>query len=483
MRSELLLPAGSLSKLKTAILYGADAVYAGLPDLSLRVQSKFTIEELIEGVKFAHDRGKRIYLTLNLFTHNRDIEKLPKFLETIRKVNPDGIIASDPGVLSYFIKHAPEIDLHVSTQANVCSWLTVDYWKEQGARMCVLGREVTYKELCEIREKCQDIKIEAFVHGAMCMSYSGRCLISNYLAGRSANQGKCAHSCRWKYHIRVKLKDGLEKVVEINEHNKDMFEMFVEEEMRQGEYLPIEEDERGGYLFNSKDMCLMPKLDEILKIGIDSLKIEGRNKSEYYAATTARAYRQAIDSWKKDPENWKPDAFMKELYPLQNRGFTLGFHEGELKNISHNYDATRTVGNWVFSGVVREWQGDDMIFEARNSIDQGDVIEFLVPDSLKLVRLRLDELVDDYSGEKKVRVSAGQGAAIRIPLKAFAEAGVVMENDTDTVIGQDDLEYIKDKLPLFTVARKEIVLNATYQEIQDKNAADFSKETGINLKK
>lgn len=479
MRSELLMPAGSLNKLKTAFLYGADAVYAGLPDLSLRVQSKFTIEELVEGVKFAHDRGKRIYLTLNLFSHNRDIEKLPKFLETIRQVNPDGVIAGDPGVFSYLRKNAPELPLHVSTQANVCSWLTVDYWKEQGAKMCVLGREVTFKELCEIRDKCEDIKLEIFVHGAMCMSYSGRCLISNFLAGRSANQGKCAHSCRWHYHLRVKLKDGLEKVIEINDSNKDLFDMFVEEEMRPGEYLPVEEDDRGGYIFNSKDMCLMPKLNEILKIGVDSLKIEGRNKSEYYAATTARAYRQAMDAWKNDADNWKPDEYMKELYPLQNRGFTLGFYEGELKNISHNYDATRTVGNWVFAGIVREWQGDDLIMEARNSIDQGDFIEFLVPDSLDIIKVKLDELEDDYTAAKKVRVSAGQGAAIRIPASVL-QSGVVANSDGETPVNYS-VDELKQKLPPFVVARKEIVLNESYQKIQDKNAADFVKETGINL--
>ncbi|MDH5489545.1 MAG: U32 family peptidase, partial [Rhodospirillaceae bacterium] len=242
-RAELLMPAGSLVKLKTAVLYGADAVYAGTPDLSLRTQSDFSLEDLLEGVRFAHEHGVRIYLTLNLFTHNRDIEKLPEFVKTVRQVNPDGVIVSDQGVFHYLREHAPEIDLHISTQANACSWLTVESWKKQGAKLCVLAREVSFAELSEIRAKCPDIKLEAFVHGAMCMTYSGRCLLSNYLAERGANQGNCAQSCRWSYKVLARKKNGDE--VEITPENKDDFDFYLEEEYRQGELMKIEEDDRG----------------------------------------------------------------------------------------------------------------------------------------------------------------------------------------------------------------------------------------------
>jgi putative protease len=302
-KPELLLPAGSLTKLKTAFLYGADAVYAGIPEMSLRAKSKFPLEEMDKGIFFAHNLGKKVYLTLNLFSHNKDISKLEDFAKTIKILKPDGIIISDPGIFQYVKKEIPNIPLHISTQANVCSWLTVDFWKSMGASLCVLGREVSFSEIKEIREKCKDIKLEMFIHGAMCISYSGRCLMSAFMAARSANQGACAHSCRWKYKSKL----------------------LLEEELRPGEYLEMEEDDKGAYILNSKDLCLMPKLDKIISSGIDSLKIEGRNKSEYYVAQTARVYRKAIDDYFDNSESWSPDKYMKELITLQNRGYTLGF--------------------------------------------------------------------------------------------------------------------------------------------------------------
>ena len=252
-KSELLLPAGSLTKLKTALLYGADAVYSGTPDLSLRARSSFPLEELKTGIELVHNKNKKIYLTLNLFSHNKDAEKLSAFTGTIKNLNPDGIIISDPGVFQFVRERIPKLPIHISTQANVSSYLTVNFWKNLGAAQCVLSRETSFKEIKEIKQKCPNIKIEMFIHGAMCISYSGRCLISAFTAARSANRGACAHSCRWKY------------------------KMYLEEEQRQGRFFPIEEDDRGTYFFNSKDLCLMPKLNEILDAKIDSLKIEGRN--------------------------------------------------------------------------------------------------------------------------------------------------------------------------------------------------------------
>ena len=456
-KAELLLPAGSLVKLKTAVLYGADAVYAGTPDMCLRAQSKFSMEDLQEGIDFAHAHGKKIYLTLNLFMHNRDLEKLPKFVETLRQLRPDGVLIADPGVFQYVRENAPELNLFVSTQANICSSLAVKFWQNQGAKLCVLGREVTFEEMRQIRQDCPDILLECFMHGAMCMSYSGRCLISNYLADRSANQGKCAHCCRWHYKLHLRLKDGTLKEIEINEQNKDAFEFLLEEEFRPGEYFEVMEDQNGGYMLNSKDMCLMPRLPDLLSIGMDSLKVEGRNKTEYYAAIVARTYRQAIDDWYKNPEDWKSEKYMADLYTLQNRGYCLGFHDGKLTNISQNYEYTRTLGDWLFAGSVVEWQDNDAVFEVRNYINSGEFIEFLIPGTLENLRLTLTEFEDTESGEVTPRVSAGQGKKIRIRPQAWNR----------------DINEIKRLLPQYVIARKPAPLQGEQKEMLEHKKNEF----------
>ena len=456
-KAELLLPAGSLTKLKTAILYGADAVYAGTPDMSLRTQSKISLEDLQEGIKFVHEKGKKIYLTLNLFMHNRDVEKLPHFIKTLRQLQPDGVLIADPGVFQYVKDNAPELNLFVSTQANICSYQAVKFWQSQGAKLCVLGREVTFEEMKEIREKCPDIMLECFMHGAMCMSYSGRCLISNYLADRSANQGKCAHCCRWHYKLHLRLKDGTIKEIEINEQNKDAFEFLVEEEFRPGEYFEIMEDENGGYILNSKDMCLMPRLNDLLSIGMDSLKVEGRNKTEYYAAIVARTYRKAIDDYYKSPETWDYKKYMDDLYTLQNRGYCLGFHDGKITNISQNYEYTRTLGEWLFAGSIVEWQGDEAIFEIRNYIDKGEFIEFLIPNTLENLRITFDEFEDADTGEITQKVSAGQSKKIRLKAKNFDRP----------------IEEIKKLLPQYVIARKPAKLNTEHETMLNHKKEEF----------
>ena len=456
-KAELLLPAGSLVKLKTAILYGADAVYAGTPDMCLRAQSKFSMEELKEGIDYAHQHHKKIYLTLNLFMHNQDVEKLPTFVNTLRQLKPDGVLIADPGVFQYVKENAPELNLFVSTQANICSWTAVKFWQSQGAKLCVLGREVTFEEAKEIRQKCPDILLETFMHGAMCMSYSGRCLISNYLADRSANQGKCAHCCRWHYKLHLRLKDGTIKEIIIDEHNKNSFEFLLEEEFRPGEYFEVVEDEHGGYILNSKDLCLLPRLPDLLSIGLDSLKVEGRNKTEYYAGTVARAYRQAIDDWYKNPEIWDWHTYMDEFYKLQNRGYCLGFHDGKLTNISQNYEYTRTLGNWLFAGSITEWQGDDAIFEIRNFIENNEEFEFLIPGSLDVIKLNLKSFEDAVTGEITQKVSAGQGKAIRIRPTAWSLP----------------INQIKQLLPQYTIARKLEPLQGFNREMSERKHAEF----------
>ena len=456
-KAELLLPAGSLIKLKTAILYGADAVYAGTPDMCLRAQSKFSLEELKEGIDYVHSHGKKIYLTLNLFMHNRDVEKLPTFVETLRQLRPDGVLIADPGVFQHVKENAPELNLFVSTQANICSWTAVKFWQSQGAKLCVLGREVTFAEAKEIREKCPDILLETFMHGAMCMSYSGRCLISNYLADRSANQGKCAHCCRWHYKLHLRLKDGTIKELTIDENNKDSFEFLLEEEFRPGEYFEVVEDEHGGYFLNSKDMCLMPRLPDLLSVGIDSLKVEGRNKTEYYAGIVARTYRQAIDDWYQNPNNWNYHKYMPELETLQNRGYCLGFHDGKLTNISQNYEYTRTLGYWLFAGSIIEWQGNEAIFEIRNFINSNEEFEFLIPNSLEVIKLKLNEFEDATTAEITSKVSAGQNKSIRIKPEKWNRP----------------IEEIKKLLPQYTIARKYAPISGENKVMLDNKKQEF----------
>ncbi len=442
-RSELLMPAGNLRKLKLAILYGADAVYLGTPDMSLRTKSEFSLEEVIEGVEFCHNHGRRAYLTLNLFSHNKDIPKLDEYIDTVRKVKPDGLIIADPGVFQYVRERAPELPLHISTQANICSWLSVKFWQDQGAELVVLAREVSYPELVEIREECPDIKLEAFVHGAMCMTYSGRCLLSNFMAERGANQGNCANSCRWNYGLKLRLKDGTHQELRITDENADLFEFLLEEGCRPGDLMPIEEDDRGSYILNSRDLCIMPKLDEYLKIGVDSLKVEGRGKSEYYAAIVARAYRMAIDDYHADPENWDPKPYMRELETVGNRGYTLAFHEGRLTNYAHDYEHTASIAQWEYAGIVTEVTEDAFLVEVKNKLEPGDVLDFVSPISRETVLLRVYDFERAHDGARLDVVHGSTKTIIRLPF---------------TLFDHEDIDDLRARFPVYSVLRKERAL-------------------------
>ena len=383
-KSKLLLPAGSLSKLKTAILYGADAVYCGTPDLSLRARSTFPLEELKEAIEFVHNVNKKIYLTLNLFSHNKDVDKLSIFVKTIKELNPDAVIISDPGVFQYVYDRIPNLPIHISTQANVSSYLTVNFWKNMGAKLCVLSRETSFKEIVEIKQKCSNIKLEMFIHGAMCISYSGRCLISAFMASRSANQGACAHSCRWKY------------------------KMYLEEEERPNQFFQIEEDTSGTYFFNSKDLCLMPKLNKILEAKIDSLKIEGRNKTEYYVAQTARIYRKAIDDYYYNPNSWDSNIYMKELETLQNRRYTLGFFDGIPDKNTQDYNDTASKSDYRNCGFIREIKNNVITLELRHKLSKGDEIDLLSPYKFEPYKIKLDNIKISNSNKIVDTVSPGQ---------------------------------------------------------------------------
>lgn len=387
---ELLAPAGTLDGLKTAVLYGADAVYAGIPGFSMRARAKITVDEMKQGIEFAHKHGKKVYLAFNLFAHDNDYNLLPKVSTTIKELSPDALIVADPGVLMWVRENHPNMPIHISTQANICSADTVKFWQKAGASLCVLAREVTHPEFKKIREKCPDVGLEIFIHGAMCMSYSGRCLMSNFVTGRPANRGACAQLCRWKYDVVLREKEsGLE--------------------------MGLEEDDRGAYIMNSKDLCLMPRLREVLESGADSLKIEGRNRSEYYVGSVVSAYRNAIDSYFRDPENFDPAPFMADLNVLESRGYTDAFFDGVLGPSAHNYETTRSDSDYQAAGVITNVDGDYLTLELRNEVKQGAEINFILPGISEKLKVVLSEIINAKNNEKLEKMSAGQNNSIKIP--------------------------------------------------------------------
>ena len=374
---ELLAPAGDLEKLKTAIIYGADAVYFGGEMFSLRAGAgNLTFDEMREGVAFAHERGKKCYLTINIFAHNEDIEPLTKYLETVREIDIDAFIVSDPGIVDLIQEIIPDAEIHLSTQANMTNYRTANFWHKMGVERLVLARELTFKEIKEIRKNIpEEMELEAFVHGAMCISYSGRCLLSNFMIERDANRGACAHPCRWKYALV--------------------------EEKRPGEYYPVEEDERGTYILNSRDLCMIEHLPEIIESGIMSAKIEGRMKSVFYVATIVHAYRKAIDAYFADPENYKfnPE-WMQELKKVSHREFTTGFYFDKPTNKDQNYQTSAYTRDYSFVGVVREYDETTgyAVVEQRNKMSVGEEIEIFGPD-IEFFAQDITEMYDNASGE------------------------------------------------------------------------------------
>ena len=391
---ELLAPAGTLDAFKTAVLYGADAIYAGLPGFSMRARAKIDVEGVKQGIEFAHAHGKRVYLAFNLFAHDSDFANMPRVAEIIEYLKPDALIVADAGVLTWVREHFPNMPIHISTQANICSAASVKFWQNAGASLCVLAREVSHREFCSIREQCPDIKLEIFVHGAMCMAYSGRCLLSNYITGRPSNRGACAQMCRWKYDVILREKES-------------------------GTEMSLDEDDRGAYILNSKDLCLMPRLAEVLESSPDSLKIEGRNRSEYYVGSVTRAYRNAIDAYARDPEHFDPAPFMADLGVLESRGYTDAFFDGPLPANAHNFDTTKSDSVYHAAGVVTAVDDKNITFELRNEIRAGDEITFILPRDK--FTIKLDEIINAKTGENLPKLSAGQGNALLIPLNKIPE--------------------------------------------------------------
>lgn len=355
---ELLVPAGGPETLKEAVLYGADAVYIGGESFSLREKAdNASVSELKECVEFAHAHQVKVYITANVFAHNEDLSEVRKYFEELRGVQPDALIISDPGVFTLAREILPEVDVHISTQANNTNYETYNFWHRLGAKRVVAGRELSLKEIKEIRKHIpEEMEIEAFVHGAMCISYSGRCLLSNYMTGRDANQGACTHPCRWKYALM--------------------------EESRPGEYFPVEENERGTFIMNSKDLCMIEHLPEMMDAGIQSLKIEGRMKTILYVTTVARVYRKALDDYEKDPELYKKNLpwYRDEISKCTYRDFTTGFFFGKPGSDSQVYDANTYVTKAVFMGNVNEIDSENRaVFLQRNKFLAGDTLEIMKP--------------------------------------------------------------------------------------------------------
>ena len=387
---ELLAPAGTLDAFKTAILYGADAIYAGLPGFSMRARAKIDVEGVKAGIELAHAAGKKVYLAFNLFAHDFEYDNMPRVAEVIKYLAPDALIVSDPGIVMWVRENFPEMPIHISTQANICSAKTVKFWQNAGAKLCVLAREVSHAEFKNIRTACPDVGLEIFVHGAMCMSYSGRCLLSNFITGRPANRGACAQLCRWKYDVILRERDS-------------------------GIEMPIDEDERGAYILNSKDLCLMPRLAEVVSANPDSLKIEGRNRSEYYVGSVVNAYRCALDAYAADPDNFDPAPFMTALNRLETRGYTTAFFDGPVRPDAHNYETTRSTSDYHAAGVITAVDDENITFELRNETHVGDEITFIVPGLIDGVSVKLEKLINAKNGEAVEKMAAGMGNSILIP--------------------------------------------------------------------
>ena len=375
-RIELLAPAGDPEKLKIAIEYGADAVYFGGEDYSLRSQSdNFSDDDIRECVEYAHERGRKCYLTLNIYAHNGDIEPMKAYLERIKDIPIDAFLVSDPGVLAVLREVIPDAGVHLSTQANMTNYMAAEFWKKEGVERLVLARELTLKEIKDIHDKV-DIELEAFVHGAMCISYSGRCLLSNFMSGRDANKGLCSHPCRWNYSLM--------------------------EEKRPGEYFPVEEDSRGTYFMNSHDLCMIQHIPDLINAGLSSLKIEGRMKSVYYVAATVRAYRLAIDAYYEDPEGWKPDdELYSEVCKVSHRNFTTGFFYGDPGASAQNYSSSTYIKEYSFTGKVISYDEDTgtALVEQRNKMTLGDTIEVFGHGNASFSQV-LTEMYDAETGER-----------------------------------------------------------------------------------
>lgn len=396
-KPELLAPAGSFEKAKIAFLYGADAVYAGTSSLSLRTRADMKDDDLENTIKYAHSIGKKVYVTLNIFAWDEKYEEIIEMAKKLEELKPDGIIAADGGVIEILKKYAPSVKINVSTQANIVSLHSANFWYKNGATRMIMAREMNKEQLKYIMEnKPEDMEVEIFVHGAICFAFSGRCFLSDFLSCRSANLGDCAQSCRWSYNL------------------------YAEEKNNPGEYMPIETSEYGTSIFSSKDLCLIKEIPEIIDMGVDSLKIEGRLKTEYYLASVINAYRNAIDDYEKDPENYDYTKYLKELEKVKTRGLTTFYFNDRNNKDIQEYAGRQYNEKYEFGAKVIEGQEEIATVEIRNKLSVGDILEILIPNKIEPLEFKIEKLYDAETNQEINAISPGvkgQKVKIKLPIK------------------------------------------------------------------
>jgi len=400
-KPELLIPAGSLEVLRTAVNYGADAVYIGGDVFSLRAKAKnFTKEEMKEGIAYAHSKNVKVYVTANIFAHNYDLKDAVRYFEEMENIRPDALIISDPGMFTLAGKYCPSVERHISTQANNTNYETFNFWYGLGAKRVVNARELSLEEIKEIRAHIpEDMEIESFIHGAMCISYSGRCLLSNYFTGRDANRGACTHPCRWKY--------------------------YISEETRPGEYLPVFENERGTYIFNSKDLCMIEHIPEMVDAGIDSFKIEGRMKTALYVACVARTYRKAIDDYFESEEKYRNNLkwYLEEISKCTYRQFTTGFYFNKPDYESQIYDNNTYINEYIYLGLSNKTDSESVFIEQKNKFRKGDIIEIMKPDG-RNIETKVEKILDEDQNEMESCPHSKQ--KLRIFLSVLPDEGDIL---------------------------------------------------------
>lgn len=394
---ELLAPAGSFEKAKIAFLYGADAVYCGTSSLSLRTRADMQDNDLENTIKYAHEIGKKVYVTLNIFAWDDKYAEIIEMAKKLEELKPDGIIAADGGVIEVIKQYAPSVPINVSTQANIVSLHDCNFWYKNGAKRMIMAREMNKEQLRYIMEnKPEDMEIEIFIHGAICFAYSGRCFLSDFLSNRSANLGDCAQSCRWSYNL------------------------YAEEKNNPGQFMPIETNEYGTSIFSSKDLCLIKEIPEIIEMGVDSLKIEGRLKTEYYVASIVNVYRNAIDDYQKDPENYDVEKYMKEIEKIKTRELTT-FYFNDRKNTDiQEYAGHQYNEKYQFGGKIVDYDGEKAIIDIRNRLTVGDTMEILVPYQLEPVEFKIEKMWDFETDEEIDFINPGkqdQKVKMILPIK------------------------------------------------------------------
>ena len=396
-KPELLAPAGSYEKAKIAFMYGADAIYCGTSELSLRTRADMKDDDLEKTIKYAHSIGKKVYVTLNIFAWD---EKYPEIIEMAKKLEilkPDGIIAADGGVIDVLKQYTPSVPINVSTQSNIVSLHSANFWYKNGCKRMIMAREMNKEQLKYIMEnKPEDMEIEIFIHGAICFAFSGRCFLSDFLSCRSANLGDCAQSCRWSYNL------------------------YAEEKNTPGELMPIEIDKYGTSIFSSKDLCLIKELPEIIDMGVDSLKIEGRLKTEYYLASVINAYRNAIDDYIKEPKNYDYTKYLKELEKVKTRGLTTFYFNDRNNKDIQEYGGRQYNENYEFGGKVVEYNNEISTIEIKNKLSVGDKLEIIIPNEIEPYKFKIEKLYDYETNEEITEISPGvkgQKVKIQLPIK------------------------------------------------------------------